>query len=102
MNKAKYESLPADLKQVIDANSGAVAAAMAGRVWDEQAIVVSDMVRKRGNTMITLTEEEAARWRKTTEPVIENWLKTTKQRGIDGQKLLDSARAAIKKHESAA
>jgi hypothetical protein len=34
--------------------------------------------------------------------VIENWLKTTKERGLDGQKLLDSARAAIKKHETAA
>jgi TRAP-type transport system periplasmic protein len=102
MNKAKYESLPADLKRVVDANSGEVAAAMAGRVWDEQAIVVSEMVKARGNTIITLTDEEAARWRKATEPVIEHWLKTTKERGLDGQKLLDSARAAIKKHESAA
>jgi TRAP-type transport system periplasmic protein len=102
MNKAKYEGLPADLKQIIDANSGQTAAAMAGRVWDEQAEIVSDMVKKRGNTITTLTEEEAARWRKTTEPVVENWLKTTKERGIDGQKLLDAARAAIKKHDSAA
>ena len=46
--------------------------------------------------------EEAGRWRKATEPVVENWLKTTKERGLDGQKLLDQARAAIKKHEGAA
>ena len=102
MNKAKYEALPPDLKQVIDANSGQPAAAMAGQVWDEQAAVVSDMVKKRGNTVITLTEEEAARWRKATEPVVESWLKSTKERGLDGQKLLDAARAAIKKHEAAA
>jgi TRAP-type transport system periplasmic protein len=102
MNKARYEGLPADLKQVIDANSGETAASMAGQVWDEQAVVVSEMVKGRGNTIITLTDEEAARWRQATEPVIEHWLKTTKERGIDGQKLLDSARAAIKKHESAA
>jgi TRAP-type C4-dicarboxylate transport system substrate-binding protein len=102
MNKAKYEGLPDDLKKVIDANSGQTAAAMAGQVWDEQAVTVSEMVKKRGNTIITLTDEEAARWRKATEPVVENWLKTTKDRGLDGQKLLDSARAAIKKHESAA
>jgi len=65
-------------------------------------VVVSEMVKKRGNTIITLTEEEAARWRKATEPVVENWLKTTKERGLDGQKLLDDARAALKKHENAA
>jgi TRAP-type transport system periplasmic protein len=102
MNKAKYESLPADLKAVVDANSGQAAAAVAGKVWDEQAVVVSDMVKKRGNTIITLTEDEAARWRKATDPVVETWMKTTKERGLDGQKLLDGARAAIKKHENAA
>jgi hypothetical protein len=65
-------------------------------------VVVSAMVKARGNTMITLSVEEAARWRKTTDPVVENWLKTVKDRGLDGQKLLDEARAAIKKHETAA
>src|SRR5918994_1587033 len=95
MNKAKYDALPPDLKRVIDANSGQPAAAMAGEVWDEQAVAVSEMVRKRGNTVITLTEEEAGRWRKATEPVVENLLKASKERGLDGQKLLDAARAAI-------
>jgi TRAP-type transport system periplasmic protein len=102
MNKAKYDALPPDLKQVIDANSGQPAAAMAGQVWDEQAVVVSEMVRKRGNTIITLTEDEAGRWRKATEPVVENWLKTSKERGLNGERLLDAARAAIRKHEGAA
>ena len=52
MNKAKYESLPADLKQVIDANSGMAAATMAGKVWDEQAIAVSTMVRNWATTSL--------------------------------------------------
>jgi TRAP-type C4-dicarboxylate transport system substrate-binding protein len=102
MNKAKYEGLPDDLKKVVDANSGQAAATAAGRVWDEQADVVSAMVKARGNTIIVLAEEEKERWRKATEPVIENWLKTVKERGLDGQKLLDAARGAIKKHEAAA
>jgi TRAP-type C4-dicarboxylate transport system substrate-binding protein len=102
MNKPKYESLPADLKEVLDKNSGLAAATMAGKVWDEQAIVVSEMVKARGNTIITLSEEEKARWQKATEPVVEHWLKTTKERGLDGQKLLEAARAAIQKHENAA
>lgn len=101
MNKAKYEGMPAELKQVIDANSGMVAAAMAGKVWDEQADVVSAMVKGRGNTFITITEEERERWRKTTQPVIDNWIKTVKDRGADGQKLLDDARAALQKYETA-
>ena len=102
MNKAKYEALAPDLKAVIDRNSGAAAAGMAGKVWDEQAITVSEMVRKRGNTITVIDEAEAARWRKTTEPVIEAWIKSTKEKGLDGEKLLASAKAALAKHEKAA
>ena len=32
------------------------AADLAGKVWDEQAIVVSEMVKARGNTIIALTD----------------------------------------------
>jgi len=102
MNKPRYESLPADLKAAIDKNSGQVAAAMAGAMWDEQAVVVSEMVRKRGNTILTLSEEEKARWRKTTEPVIDAWIKQVKERGIDGGKLLEATRALVAKYENAA
>ncbi len=98
MNRQKYEGLPSDLKAIIDKNSGQVAAEMAGKVWDEQAVIVSDLVRKRGNTIITLTEEEAARWRKATEPVVQNWVNTTR----DGGKLLEAARSLIAKYDKAA
>jgi TRAP-type C4-dicarboxylate transport system substrate-binding protein len=102
MNRPKYEGLPADLRAVIDANSGQTAAAMAGQVWDEQAVVVSEMVKKRGNNLIVISEEEKARWMKQTQPVIDAWLKSTQERGLDGQKLLDSARAALAKYEKSA
>jgi TRAP-type C4-dicarboxylate transport system substrate-binding protein len=101
MNKAKYESLPPDLKQVIDKNSGQVAAVMAGQMWDDQAKVVEDMVRKRGNTISAITEEEKARWVKATDPVIDAWVKQVKDRGLDGAKLLDTARALVAKYEKA-
>jgi TRAP-type C4-dicarboxylate transport system substrate-binding protein len=101
MNRAKYDGLAPDLKAIIDKNAGAAAAAMAGKVWDEQAVVVAEMVKKRGNNIITLEEAEAARWRKTTEPVIETWIKTMKAKGQDGGKLLETARGLIAKYEKA-
>jgi TRAP-type C4-dicarboxylate transport system substrate-binding protein len=101
MNKPKYESLPRDLKAILDANSGQVAATMAGTMWDSEGIAVADMVKKRGNTLTTLTQEEAARWRKTTEPVIDAWLKQMKERGADGGKLLETARGLLAKYEKA-
>ncbi|KQU51926.1 C4-dicarboxylate ABC transporter [Bosea sp. Leaf344] len=102
MNRAKYDAMAPDLRAILDKNSGATASAMAGKVWDEQAVVVSEMVKKRSNTITVLDEAEAARWRETTKPVIDGWLKTVKDKGMDGDKLLASARAALAKHEKAA
>lgn len=101
MNRAKYDSLPTDLKKVIDDNSGFTPAAAAGQVWDEQAVTVAELVQKRGNVITVLSEDEKAKWKAATDPVIENWIKTVKERGIDGGKLLEAARAAIAKHQTA-
>ena len=102
MNRAKYSALAPDLKKVIDDNSGVAAAAMVGRMWDEQAVVIEDMVRKRGNTVSSLSAEETARWRKATEPVIETWIADLKSRYIDGAKLIETASALVTKHEATA
>ena len=56
MNKAKYDGLPADLKAVIDKNSGMKFAELAGNMWDEPARWSLDMVKKRGNTITTISE----------------------------------------------
>lgn len=98
MNKAAYERLPRDLKSVIDDNSGQQAAGMAGTMWDLEAKVVADMVRDRGDTVTMLTAEEAAPWRRATEPVIRTWLKQMKERKLDGSKLIANARVLAAKY----
>jgi TRAP-type C4-dicarboxylate transport system substrate-binding protein len=98
MNKAKYEGLPADLRRVLDANSGQAAAEMAAKVWDEQGPVVEEMVRKRGNSIIELSAEEKERWQRQTQPVIDTWVTQMRERNIDGGALLEEARALIAKH----
>jgi TRAP-type C4-dicarboxylate transport system substrate-binding protein len=98
MNRAKYDALPADLKAVIDRNSGQVAAEMAGKVWDEQSVIVSNMVRQRGNTITVIDAAEAAKWRELTKPVVDGWIKTANERGLNGPKLLESAQAALARY----
>jgi TRAP-type C4-dicarboxylate transport system substrate-binding protein len=99
MNKNKYGFLPADLKAAIDRNSGAAAALMAGKMWDEQATAVEDMVTKRGNTVTQIESAEAARWQKATQPVIDAWLKSSK--AINGEKLLADAKSLLAKYDKA-
>jgi TRAP-type C4-dicarboxylate transport system substrate-binding protein len=103
MNKAKYDGMPADLRAVIDANSGQAFAAMAGPMWDNEATAVSAMVRARsGNTISSISEEEKGRWIKATEPVLAAWTEQVKARGLDGAKLIADARALVAKYEKAA
>ena len=98
MNKASYDKLPADLKTVLDNNSGQVAAAMAGTMWDLQADAVANMVAQRGAPITTLMPEAVAHWRKATEPVIEAWQKRMKEQRTDGGKLLADAQAMLQKY----
>jgi TRAP-type C4-dicarboxylate transport system substrate-binding protein len=101
MNKARYESLPGDLKGVIDANSGFRPAADAGAIWDNEAVTVTELVRNRKNTIGSLPEEGVKFWRKAVEPIYETWTKQISDRGQNGQKLLESARELVAKYESA-
>lgn len=99
MNRKRYETLPADLKKVIDANSGQPAAQAAGRMWDDQAISVADAMKSRGNTIIQIDKAEAERWQKATQPVIDGWLKASKK--IGGDKLLADAKALLARYKQA-
>src|SRR5215471_10804480 len=98
MNKTSYDRLPRELKSVIDSNSGQVAAAMAGAMWDQQAAAAANMVVGRGDLIVTLLPEAEARWRKATEPVIDAWRKEMKEQKIDGGKLIAAANALLAKY----
>jgi TRAP-type transport system periplasmic protein len=98
MNRAKYEGLPAELRGALDANSGMVASEMAAKPWDERGPVVEAEVRRRGNQIVVITEEEKARWVQATRPVVDAWVAQARERGLDGAALLDKARTLVAKH----
>jgi TRAP-type C4-dicarboxylate transport system substrate-binding protein len=98
MNKTRYDLLPADVKKAIGANSGSVAAGIAGRMWDNRAAIAQDLARQRGNTIATLDDGDAARWRKASEPAIQNWIRQAKDRGFDGEKLLADLKTAMTRY----
>jgi TRAP-type C4-dicarboxylate transport system substrate-binding protein len=96
MNQAKYDSLPADLKKVIDANSGAEASAAAGKVFTVAGAAARKVAQDRGNTFHNVPPAEVQRWEKAVDGVINDWVKDVTAKGYDGKKLLEEARAASK------
>ena len=51
--------------------------------------------------VIELGPEEVARWKEAAQPVIDNWVAEMDGKGIEGQALLDEARALIDKYSKA-
>jgi TRAP-type C4-dicarboxylate transport system substrate-binding protein len=98
MNGPAYERLPRDLKTALDNNSGQAAASMAGAMWDLEAKAVAGAARDLGETVVVMGGEEAAPWRKATEPVIAAWQKQMKERKLDGDKLLADVHALLAKY----
>jgi TRAP-type C4-dicarboxylate transport system substrate-binding protein len=98
MNKARYESLPDDLKKVIDDNSGMAFSAFAGRVQQEADGPAREAALALGNNIIVLDDAAAAEWEATAEPVIAEWVEDMNSKDIDGQALLDEARELIRKY----
>ena len=49
----------------------------------------------RGNTIITVSEEQAQEWRTLVEPIYATWVSEMEGRGIDGQALIDQARSLM-------
>jgi TRAP-type C4-dicarboxylate transport system substrate-binding protein len=99
MNKASYEKLPADLKAVIDKNSGIETAAMFGRAMDEGDKAGRAIAEKAGNNIVALDVAETQRWRRTAATVETDWVNEMKGKNIDGAKLLSEARSLIAKYQ---
>ena len=98
MNKAKYESLPADLRKVIDANSGMALARKVGKVWDEVEKPGRDAATAAKVQFHAMPPAEVAKMRQLTRPVIDAWVKDMDSKGANGKALLDDARAMIAKY----
>lgn len=91
MNKRVYEGLPDDLKAVIDANSGANLAPLAGEVLDAAEAEEREKALAAGGEAVVIPEADLEAWKSATQPVIDAWVEATP----NGAEILEAARAAI-------
>lgn len=101
MNKGVYEALPDDLKAVIDQNSGLEFSVFAGGVQSDADAPARQVAVDRGNTIITISKDEAAQtWLPLVQPIYASWVEEMKGKGIDGQSLIDEARALMDEYQA--
>jgi TRAP-type C4-dicarboxylate transport system substrate-binding protein len=99
MNKAKYDSLPADLKAILDAETGIKLSSEAADIMLAADAPARKLATDAGNEITTLGDAEVARWKTAAKPVVDRWVEDMKTREIDGAALLDKARSLIAKYQ---
>jgi TRAP-type C4-dicarboxylate transport system substrate-binding protein len=73
MMKKKYQSLPAEVRQVIDANSGEAQSRKTGAIMDELNKKSEDSVKAGGQTVVQLAPSEESKWKTMAEPILTDW-----------------------------
>ena len=98
MNKTKYNSLPPDLKKVIDANSGLETSGWLGKTQQAGDAAGRKAASDRGNSIFTVSPDEAQNFRRKSRAIEVEWIEDMNKRGFEGRKLVDGARALIEKY----
>ncbi|ORE95917.1 TRAP transporter substrate-binding protein [Acuticoccus yangtzensis] len=96
MNEDRWNSLPDDLKAIIEENTGPEWLNEVADVWvnsDKRAIGIAV---EQGNEHIVLTREEMDAFNAAMAPVVDQWIADHPE--FDGAALVEKARAAIAKH----
>lgn len=100
MNKDKYESMPDDLKKIIDDNSGLEFSVFAGGTQADADIPSRKLAADRGNNIITLDAAATEEWRALSQPIYDEWIADMASKGKDGQALIDEAQMLIEKYSN--
>ena len=83
MDKNKWESLPAEIRQVFDQVS-AKYSLINGKAWDEYDIKAVEYSKKYKVEFIDLSTEEAARWAEAMKPIREEYIAEMNAKGLPG------------------
>lgn len=95
MNWDKYNSLPDDLKAIVDENSGMKFSVFAGGTQQDYDAPSRQLAVDRGNSIVTLDADQSATWAAAAQPVTDAWIAEMSGKGIDGQGLIDQAKALM-------
>ncbi len=99
MNRERYETLPDDLRAIVDATTGAALAEEAGLLWDSLEKPAKNLQLDSGGKVLEISSAAMAEFDKRNELVSERWIEEVNGVGIDGRTLFDRARASVLRHD---
>ncbi len=101
MNKAKYASLPADVRKVLDETTTSKSYwRQVGESWDKTEVINRKIVAERGEIFV-VPKEERRKWREAVKGLDDKWAAALEAKGLPGKALLKEARALSQKYGEA-
>jgi len=89
MNEGVFEGLPADLQEIVEANSGLNFSVFAGGVQSDADGPAREIAVEMGNNIITVSDTTV--WQNLVNPIYDTWVAEMEAQGLDGQALIDQA-----------
>jgi TRAP-type C4-dicarboxylate transport system substrate-binding protein len=87
MNKKKWESLPPHIKKTID-DMGKEFSVKYGQRWDDIDREGLEFAKSLGNEIITLSPEEDKKWAALAKPLVDDYVKRMKEKGLPGDEVV--------------
>jgi TRAP-type C4-dicarboxylate transport system substrate-binding protein len=98
MNKQKWNAIPADLQKIIEKINEEYIEKQ-GKTWDEIEKAGRDFTVARGNKIISLSPDENRRWEKAVTPLLDEYKKNMKEKGLPGEEALSFYFQTIYKYQ---
>ncbi len=96
MNKDKWNALPPDIQKIIEkVNEEWIE--KTGKVWDEIDKAGKEFTLKLGNQIIPLSKEDNEKWAKAVRPLLDDYVKNMKDKGLPGEEALKFYMDQLKK-----
>jgi len=95
MNKDAYAAMPEDLRAILDEKSGEEFSVFAGGTMQDFDAPARELAEDNGNNIVTVSGDDLVAWQEAVAPIYESWVADMESKGIDGQALIDQARALI-------
>ena len=98
MNKDKWNSLPPDIQKIIEQVNEEYIEKQ-GKLWDEIDKAGKDATIKLGNKIVPLSQDEDWKWQKAVKPLLDEYKKNMKDKGLPGEEVLSFYLQTIYKYQ---
>jgi TRAP-type C4-dicarboxylate transport system substrate-binding protein len=98
MNKGIWKSLsPENRKTIEQINREWIE--KQGRLWDDLDREAKEVFINKGGTIVELSEEENARWTNLLRPILDEYVRNMKAKGLPGDEALKFCIDYLKTHQ---